>query len=374
MSNYLFKLNIPNQTTPTCSNGCPVDKFPPIVTNLFNNPDILYSVYEKYQSTFTPQYIQNNLLYLTNPQNFSQLPPGPSNIFIIRHAEKNNDANTNITNSNTYYTINCNGIYRSVNLPTFINYLGSSGFPITAIVTCNPNMDYPAAYGDLSMRPQSTITISSWLLNIPIYVFSGSNTSQPYDATNAINLFTNPYLQGKNVLVVWEHKNIQALSNQIVQCYNYIQSGGNIQSLYNSGITSYNSTLYNISTESWWKKNTPVPASYQYPGNQSPSVQGTTEQGLVPKQDAPQYLTPYAGYCQYLPYWNTNTFDKVYWLSQTNKSNSLTFGIFYQNIYTCFTNCNLLVGVIQYGNSPPTYPDNNWTNNYKGDSDCLPPN
>jgi hypothetical protein len=366
-NNYLFKLNIPNESPQKCSDGCPTNKFPPTTTNLYNNPDILYSVYEIYQSSFTPKYISNNLLYLTNPDNFSGLPPGPSNIFIIRHGEKNKN-----TSTNTYYTINCNGIYRSVNLPTFINSLGTSGYPITAIVTSNPNMDYPSAHGDLSIRPQTTIGISSWLLDIPLYIFSNQDVSQPYDATTAINLFINPYLKGKNILLVWSHDNIQGLTNQIVQIYNYIKNGGNIQSLYNSGISTYNSTLFNVSTESWWQQNTPVPASSQYPGNQDSSVQGTTQQGLVPNQGTPQYLIPYAGYCQYLPYWNTNTFDKVYWLSQTNKANSLTISIFDQNIYTCFTNCNLLVGAIQYANTPPT-GDSNWTNKYNNESNCVPP-
>jgi len=343
-------MNINQQPQPKCKNGCPINKFPTISTSAYSNSDILYSLYQAYQKTFTPNYISNNLLQLTNPANYSNLPLGPSNIFIIRHCEKNSNNYDTPTNQNIYYTINCNGIYRSTELPNFINNLGSNGYPITAIVTCNPSMDYSEVNGDISMRPQSTISISSWLLNIPIYVFSYSNVSQPYDATTAINLFTNPIFQGKNILIVFEHFNIQALTNQIVQCYNYFQQGGTVENLNNS-------TLYNISTESWWTQNTPVSSEYQYSGFQYP-------------QDIPTYPIPYQSYSQYLPYWNSNTFDKVYWLSQTNIPNNLSFTIFYQNIYTCFQNCHLLIGLIQY---ELCSADKKLKNTYSNDKTCLPP-
>jgi hypothetical protein len=191
-------MKLPKNTQPVlCNNNCPINKFPAIHTTKYSNSDILYSVYQSYQNTFTPNYISNNLLQLTNPANYSNLPIGPSNIFIIRHAEKNEDNYNAPTNKNTFYTINCNGIKRSTELPNFINNLGTNGFPITAIVTCNPNMDYSANFTGISIRPQATIAISAWLLNIPLYIFSNSNVSQPYDATTAINLFTNPSLQGK---------------------------------------------------------------------------------------------------------------------------------------------------------------------------------
>jgi len=366
MSNYLFNMNINPQPKPSCSNGCPTNKFPDGTTttltksniksnNSFTNSDIVYSVYQTYQKTFTPNYIQNNLIQLTNPSNYTNLPMGPSNIFIIRHGEKkkkNNIYVTPSTNQNTFYCIDCNGIYRSIELPNFINDLGTNGFPITAIVTANPNMDIVSSYGDLSMRPQQTIMFSSWILNIPLYIFSYANVSQPYDATTAINIFTNPTLRGKNILVVFEHSNIQSLTNQLVQCYKYFKQGGEPQNLNNS-------ILYSFSTEDWWKQNTPVSPQYQYAG-------------FKPPQSAPPYPIPYQNYSQYLPYLNKNTFDKVYWLSQTNSQNNLTFDIFYKNIYTCFPNCNLLIGLIQYAFKNESN-DPSWTNEYENDILCLPP-
>ena len=352
----------PVQSNNRCNAGCPVDKFPDgIITGLtksnlvsnsssFTDDDILYSMTAKYKKTFTPTYIQNNLLQLANPDNYSHLPMGPSNIFIIRHGEKKNNNFVNPTNQNAFYCIDCNGIQRSIELPNFINDLGTNGFPITAIVTANPSMDIVSNYGHLSMRPQQTIMFSSWILNIPLYIFSYANVSQPYDATTAINIFTNPSLRGKNIVVAFEHDNMQSLTNQLVQCYIYFKEGGTIQNLNNS-------TLYNVSTEDWWQQNTPVSPQYQYPG-------------FEPQQSTPLYHIPYQKYSQYLPYWNINTFDKVYWLSQTNTQHDLTFEFFYENINTCAKKCEILIGLIQY---PYVSNDPNWNNLYENDTKCLPP-
>lgn len=331
-----------------CNNNCPINKFPDITKD--SNSDILYSIYQSYQTSFTPNYISNNLIELTNTSNYSNLPMGPSNIFIIRHGEKNINNYITPTNQNTYHALNCNGIKRSTELPDFINNLGCEGFPITAIVTCNPDMNYILSNGNMSIRTQTTISISAWLLNIPLYIYSTTNVSQPYDATTAINIFTNPYLQGKNIVIAFDHDNIQALTNQIVQCYIYFQQGGTIQNLNNS-------TLHNISTQLWWEQNTPVSIENQYDGFQ-------------PKQEIPKYPIPYQPYSKYLPYWNTTTYDKVYWLSQINIPNNLTFNIFYEKIYTCFQSCHLLIGLIQY---PLSSNDPDLINEYSNDIKCLLP-
>jgi hypothetical protein len=192
--------------------------------------------------------------------------------------------------------------------------------------------------------------LSSWILNIPLYIFSHANVSQPYDATTAINIFTHPSFRGKNILICFEQDNMQSLTNQLVQCYNYFQQGGTVQNLNNS-------TLYNVSTESWWKKNTPVSPQHQYPGFRYP-------------QGKPPYPIPYQKYSQYLPYYNENTFDKVYWLSQTKERYNLTFDIFYENIYTCEPICHLTIGLIQY---PFVSNNPRWSNSYENDNKCLPP-
>ena len=355
MSNYLFNMNITPQQTPECNNGCPINKFPDGTTttltksnvrsnNSFTNEDLLYSVYQTYQTTFTPMYIQNNLLQLTTPNNYLNLPMGPSNIFIIRHGERKINNYVTPTNENTYYAVSCNGIYRSIHLPQFINNLGSNGFPITAIVIPLVHMDI-TLNGNVSIRSQQTLTFSAWLLNIPVYTFSYANCAQPYDATTAINIFTNTSLRGKNIIMTWQHADIQSLTNQLVQCYHYFK--GNTE-------PPTNSTLYGVSTEEWWRQNTPVSPQYQYNKIQYP-------------QTSPQYPFPYEKYAQYLPYWNTNSYDGVYWLSQTNSPNNLTFELFNQNITTCSKGCRLLIGLLQWAYVL------NGENEYANDGNCLPP-
>ena len=350
----------PVQSNHGCNAGCPVDKFPDGITaglakhNLVSNSssitdeDIMYSIHAKYGKTFTPTYIQTNLLQLTNPDNYTHLPMGPSNIFIIRHGEQNLDNYVNPTNEDTYYNLDCNGIQRSIELPNFINKLGMNGFPITHIVTTNNHMDINIT-GNAAMRSQQTVFFSAWALSIPILIFAYPDSAQPYDATTAINIFTNVTLRGKNIVVSYQHADIQSLTNQLVQCYNYFKQGGTVQNLNNS-------TLYNVSTEEWWKHNTPVDPRHQYSGFKSP-------------QQKPIYPFPYENYSKYLPYWNETTFDRVYWLSQTNHPNSLTLKLLSQNINTCAKNeCNLLIGLIQWQFQPTLL-----NNEYENDTKCLPP-
>jgi hypothetical protein len=138
------------------------------------------------------------------------------------------------------------------------------------------------------------------------------------------------------------------LTNQLVQCYIYFKQGGTAENLNNS-------TLYNISTEEWWKHNTPVDPIHQYSGFKYP-------------QQKPQYPFPYENYSKYLPYWNTNTYDRVFWISQTNRQNDLTLKLINQNINTCQKNeCNLLIGLTQWQYKL------NQNNNYENDTNCLPP-
>ena len=353
----------PVQSNNGCNNGCPVNKFPDGIipglakSNLVSNSsssttdatddDIMYSMYAKYEKTFTPTYIQNNLLQLTNPDNYTHLPMGPSNIFIIRHGEKRLDNYADPTNQDTYYNMDCNGIQRSIELPNFINKLGVDGYPITTIVLTNARMDINIS-GNASIHAQQTMHFSAWALSIPVLVFGYANCSQPYNATTAINIFTNASIRGKNIIVPFKHANIQALTNQLVQCYNYFKQGGTVKNLNNS-------TLCNFSTEEWWKHNTPVEPRHQYSGYKH-------------RMQKPTYPIPHEKYSKYLPYWNANTFDRVYWLSQTNRPNDLTFKLLSQNINTCQNNeCNLLIGLIQWQYQL------NQNNVYENDPKCLPP-
>lgn len=319
------------------NHNCPINKY-----NNFSNPsnpqtnDLLYSIYNSYQNTSTPKYLSNNLMYLTNPLNYINVLPGPSNIFIIRHGEKNSN---NESENEYYYTLNCNGIERACKLPDFVNQLADTGTPIFAIITCQPNMNSNTNNNDNSMRPETTIMLSSFLLNIPLYIYSDSNISQPYNGETAYQLFTNPIFRGKNVLIVWEHKNIQSLTNQIIQCYEYLSSGNTIEDL----IQNKNQVFKNQNTFNWWSVNTPIPPENQY---MSSSI--------------PQYQLPYISYAKLLPYWNTNNFNYVYKLTQSK--GDLIFNIFTQDITTRYKNCELIIGLLQYEGE----------SNYPNEINCIP--
>ena len=134
-----------------------------------------------------------------------------------------------------------------------------------------------------------------------------------------------------------------------MQCYNYL----NKHELPVENLN--NNTLYDVDTEDWWKQNTPVSPQYQYSGIKHP-------------QTMPQYPFPYINYSQYVPYWNINSYDGAYWLSQTTSQNNLTFEVLNQNITTCFNGCNnLIIGLLQW-----PYAVNN-INEYTNDANCLPP-
>jgi hypothetical protein len=289
---------------------------------LAESPSILYSIYNSYQNTFTPKYLLNNYDHLTDPSNYTGSPPGPANIFFIRHGEKPENG----------YILNSNGVNRASQLPTFINNLGENGFPIFAIVTCLPNMSEPKKdVKNLSAHPEFTIMMVSFLLNIPIFMYQESNVSQPYNGTTALQLFTNTTFIGKNIVVCWEHGNIQSLVNQTVQCYNYLKAGNTITDLSNNSSTVFS----NESTQTWWTSHTPVPLQYQYNYTDLPP----------PINKPPKDVMPYTNYSHLLPYWNSKCFNLVYHLSQTDTD--FTFSVLSENLDTSFQGCDLLIGLLQ---------------------------
>lgn len=295
----------------TCLNGCPV-------TN-----STVYSAYQIYQNTFTPQY------FLLNPPlaypNSKGL--GPANIFIKRHNEK--------TKGNNEWYLNCNGIYRATETIDYINQLGQSGFPISAIVTCNPSSATESS--NSSLRPQQSGILSAFMLNIPVFIYQGENLSQPYNPTTVIEIFKNPIFNGKNIFIFWEHKNIQSLCDQIVRAYLYINL--------NLPISEMNQEkLLNINTSGWWNKNTPISSSSRYISTATPL-----------------YNLPYYNYSSLLPYYNTNNFDTVYQFNFSGDKLSLKFTA--QNITTCNDNCDLIIGYLQYDG----------LSSYTNESDCVPP-
>ena len=121
---------------------------------------------------------------------------GPANIFIIRHAEK----------MNSLYYLDNNGIYRSTKIPKIIEKINNKGYSIDFIIAPNPNLP------DNHIHIQQTAMLTSWLLNIPLFIFGG----QADVSLVASNLYTIPNFSGKNVLICWEHTCIQSLLNNIL--------------------------------------------------------------------------------------------------------------------------------------------------------------
>lgn len=183
-------------------------------------PQALYDAYTYYQTTFTPQYLlsQYEGCYNVGCCNCSNAPPqdgcspsdcpcpttdqpaGPSNIFVIRHAEK----------SSGDWFINQDGIYRATHLVNWVNKLGENGFPISYIVTCNAcSLLEP----DASMRPIQTISFVASMLNIPIFVFGNRKNTQETIA----NIYERCAFKGTNILIAWEHGNLQGILRAIVE-------------------------------------------------------------------------------------------------------------------------------------------------------------
>jgi len=178
---FRIKEGLKNKHTSKCDKkGCPISK----------TQNDIYKMHVEYKPIRDKnQMIANN----TKTGNFIFKAKGPANIFIIRHGEK----------IKSKVALDCNGILRSTYIPSLIEDLNEHGFGIHSIIT---SYDYE------SMHQEQTISLSSWLLSIPIYMY-GEQT----DTEIAIkNIFTNPYFSGKTVLICWEHNCIQTLIKNII--------------------------------------------------------------------------------------------------------------------------------------------------------------
>jgi hypothetical protein len=160
--------------------GCPSDK----TNNTFYK---IHTEYKKIRDT-------NKLLaHKTEPHHFIFKQKGPSNIFIIRHAEK----------FKSKFALDCNGILRSTYISNVIEDLNKLGFGIHSIIT-------PYDYSD--MHKVQTISIASWLMNINIFMYGEKD-----DVDKTINhIYKNSYYDGKTILICWEHDCIQKLLKSIL--------------------------------------------------------------------------------------------------------------------------------------------------------------
>ena len=331
-----------------CINGFPISRYAGYGVNAW---EVLYSIWVANQSTIGAKF--------TNTQAANSAPgaspscTGPANIFIIRHGEKNPSPDVN-------YCLNNNGIYRACQLIEYVNKLATAGTPISYIISCNT-----CAYntGDSSMRPQQTMAMTSFMLNIPMYIFGG-----PQDYTAVIDkLFNSGIFDGLNVLFCWEHTAIQQLFLNILNGAGIIgrlpitEGTTNQDDWYGDAYFAKYSTPDNLCPGGTYLC-TDAGSPY-YTDNTSLTYPGST--GL------PRCIGPNS---QYYPYRNTNDFETLYWFKSSSSSNyTFTFNITKEPILTCYSSCELIVGLYQ-----PLTLECSSTNKYYTSSDsiekeCLPP-
>lgn len=168
---------------PKCHKGCPKVLDQNIIQTLYND-------YEKIRGK--DKHVNLNLNEITAPA------IGPRNIFIIRHAEALTDP--------IPINLDCNGIYRSIYIIDLIEEINKTGNKIDVIVTTNPS------YATSSMHSQQTISLASWLLNIPVYIFGGNTETKK----TIEDMYKNTVFNNKNVLVCWAHSCIQTFLKDLL--------------------------------------------------------------------------------------------------------------------------------------------------------------
>jgi hypothetical protein len=293
-----------NECVETNNGAVPVDKYSGYGTGYTANPnDVLYSIWCSNQNSiaakFTASQASNNA---PETSTFN----GPANIFIIRHGEKNS--------SSPNYCLNNNGIYRACHLINYIKQLAVEGVPISYIVTCNI---CPYNTPDPSMRPMQTMSMSSFMLNIPMSVYGGSQDF----AQVADELFNSSVYNGLNVVICWEHSAIQSLVNHILDAaaiYDRLPSG------INNADDFFNNTT-DICTDGKYlcTSNSDNFNSLYVPPN--------------PESNTQNY-----------PYWNTNNYNNVYCLTSDESNNNVfKFSITKQPCLTCYPSCELRIGLYQ---------------------------
>lgn len=302
-------------TDTNCNNGNP----PSLYEGYGNNSwQVLYSIWNANQTTIGAEF--------TDEQSATQAPvnpttTGPANIFIIRHGEK--------TTSDPF-SLNNNGAYRACKLIEYVNKFAQRGTPISYIITC-----LPCYYNtpDCSERPVQTVSMASFMLNIPLFMFSNG---QDFDATvNA--LFDSGTFAGLNVLICWEHSSIQGLLLKI------LNKAGSVGRLPNSVITAQpNPNLYGDEyCYQFSILNGNVPDGTYLCTTTSPSYNPVYD----PLINTPIYVGTHT---QFYPYWSNYNFSSVYCIRSIASSGYIfNFTIENEEILTCFSNCELKIGLYQ---------------------------
>lgn len=312
-----------------CPNGFPVDNYAGYGVNSW---EVLYSIWNSYQSTIGANFTQsqaNNMSPFAPNQIVSSII-GPKNIFIIRHGEKNKSVITS-TSANIQYHINQNGVYRACQIPTLVNQLAKTGFPITYMVSTNP---CPFNSADPSTRNQQTINMASFLLNIPLFVFG--DITQTQAVVNALfdTSPTNPF-NGLNILICWEHTTIQDLCLKLMDKSFLV--GRSIMD------------ADNFFAQPSVSEQTCLDGKYLAPPGESSTpfnVKVETSPGPPPTYDYVSHDPKTAVY----PFWNTNNFDNMFCFKSNLDSSDFIFTLSNQQQYnclTCYPNCETKIGLFQ---------------------------
>lgn len=325
-----------SNTLPTsqCPNGFPVDNYAGYGVNSW---EVLYSIWNSYQSTINAQFTQSQSNNAA-PTPSENIMIGPKNIFIIRHGEKN------ITSvNNVQYHLNQNGVYRACQIPTIINQFAAAGYPISYIVTCNP-CGYNT--GSSTMRPQQTISMASFLLNIPMFTYGkSSNTQAVVDALFDTDS-TNPF-NGLNVLICWEHTAIQELCLKIIEKSN------------TAGIDRSTKNADDFFAQTSVSKQTCPDGKYYAPVGNPPF----TTDPLNPASIV-------------YPFWNTNNYDNIFCFFANADNTVFDFTLSneqYFNCLTCYPSCQLKIGLYQPANINCNATIYYYNQGDNIESKCLPP-
>jgi len=319
-----------------CPGGFPVDNYAGTGVNAW---EVMYSTWISYQSTIGAQFTQSQA-DIGAPVDPTMV--GPKNIYIIRHGEKTSSFRTPGSTTIQYH-LNQNGIYRACQIPDLINQLATNGYPITYLVAANP---CPWNSADGSMRQQQTITMASFLLNIPLFMFGSANDNQAVADALFDPSPTNPF-NGLNVLICWEHTAIQDLCLKIIETSN------------SAGIDRSTMGPDEFFAQPSVSDQTCVGGKYLSPDGNPPFSTGP------PKEPATAVY----------PYWNTHNYDNMFCFFANATNTDFDFVLTnqqYFNCLTCYPSCELKIGLYQ--------PINNCTHStYYYDSDdeiepnCVPP-
>ena len=332
-------LSCPN-TYPNPTNSCiPPPIYPPgqptASNQFYSNADNMYAAWYSYQQAISVTNGNSNYNDLSN-NNQPTSPIGPKNIYIIRHGEKKQ--------CSSGYCIDYNGASRACNL---VNYFNSFTEPNDYIVTCNP---CPYNTSDASMRASQTVALTSFMLDIPTFIFGGA---QDFDLVADVlfeNSTTNPF-NGMNVVICWEHSAIQPLMLKL------LNKAGQIPGRLPSSIVDPGNLL---TGSNFFKELATGPAvtnsgsEYAISDGYYLSTNSKGESGTpynVDTNTLPNYIDPTGVDSKYLPYWNNGTYNLTYHIGTASGSvvaNELNlFDIFTGPINTCFASNTIRIGLYQ---------------------------